>query len=351
MAPHGKPYYRAYPTNFLSGTFGLKADEHGIYRTLLDLMYDKWAPVPWDSLSARAKREQQQNIARQAGTTVRRLNEVVLSLFARKKIIKTDAGDLTNDRFEVEFRAIFGYGNINSPVNIEKNGEKKSGKNDTASNNPKRLQDDSCARESILQSLEARQSALPAPVEGLEERLTPARKCADALGVNLQSQTWRAPWIGQILRMISEDGIDVDLDMIPVLRDARQRKDFKPEAIRSMAWFRKDFIAHRDSRRLTDHLRRPEPPPIPAVVTFTEDEWFNYLRIFLLLGAWLRSTCGPAPTEPGCLAPRSLLIKAAEKWKSQGNHPASIQDGNSFSPWAPDRSLFKTPAPFIIPAD
>lgn len=342
-----KPYYRAYPSNFISGLMGMKADAQGIYRMLLDLMYDKWAPIPWDSLSARAKAEQQRTIARQCGTTVRRLNQVVAELLASKKIGKNDSGDLVNPRFLREIDAVYGD-------KIEKNSEKNSGKIDSGSNDTNGLQPDSRARKGQSpESIGQARQALPAhSFEVQAKAVQPAiQQVCKLLGVDLQASTHRHMWTDQLLVMLRDDCLDLRLDVLPVIEDFVRRKvttgQMNPETIRTLRMFRADFIASKRARELHSHIAKAmtEAPPAKAAA-MTDDEWYQALRAFLMIGAWPRTDWGPNPCEPGCLAPPHLLKRAQALWDKNGQHPTTVYVGNSEEPWSAEKSRFKTPTPF-----
>jgi hypothetical protein len=85
----------------------------------------------------------------------------------------------------------------------------------------------------------------------------------------------------------------------------------------------------------------------------TFDEWKVAFEALIMVGAWVRSECGPAPFEPGCVAPPGMVEIARKVWEANGNHPKSILIGNSYVDWEPrlaKHSLIPSPVPFIAKA-
>lgn len=84
-----RPWYKRYPSDFVSGTIMLSAEEKGVYAILLDLMYDKGEAIVDDA----------QWLGRVCGCTTRRFNQIKQVLADQNKIILRD-GFITNNRFE-----------------------------------------------------------------------------------------------------------------------------------------------------------------------------------------------------------------------------------------------------------
>lgn len=84
-----RPWYKRYPSDFIAGTLGLTAEQKGVYSTLLDLMYDRGAPIADDPVE----------LARISGCSTRRFNVIKAELAERKKIVLRD-GLISNARFE-----------------------------------------------------------------------------------------------------------------------------------------------------------------------------------------------------------------------------------------------------------
>jgi hypothetical protein len=104
-----------------------------------------------------------------------------------------------------------------------------------------------------------------------------------------------------------------------------------------------------EARKLMRNGGGARPVEVPASdPNLSEVEWFEALKCFLLVGAWLRADWGPAPTEANCKAPTEMLGKARVVWEQQCNHPRDMPDGNRMIAWEPrnKRSLIKDPVPF-----
>lgn len=84
-----RPWYKRYPSDFISGTLSLTLEEKGAYSMVLDLMHDRGGPIPDDS----------QWIARVCGCSTRRWNQIRGRLIGEGKI--TVVGNtITNRRAE-----------------------------------------------------------------------------------------------------------------------------------------------------------------------------------------------------------------------------------------------------------
>ena len=88
-----RPWYKRYPSDFVSGTFRLTAEEKGVYAVLLDLMYDRGTPIPDDA----------QELGRVCGCSTRRFKQVRDKLASEGKITLKD-GCISNNRFEKQVK-------------------------------------------------------------------------------------------------------------------------------------------------------------------------------------------------------------------------------------------------------
>ena len=88
-----RPWYKRYPSDFISGTILLSAEEKGVYAVLLDLMYDRHAPIT----------DEPRELARICGCTTRRFGQIRDKLIELGKITRAE-GSLTNPRFENQSR-------------------------------------------------------------------------------------------------------------------------------------------------------------------------------------------------------------------------------------------------------
>ncbi len=86
-----QPWYKRYPSNFISGTLGLTLEEKGAYSLVLDLIYDRGRPIPDDA----------RYIAGVCGCSVRKWNAIRDRLVELGKIVVSD-GLISNNRAEKE---------------------------------------------------------------------------------------------------------------------------------------------------------------------------------------------------------------------------------------------------------
>lgn len=90
-----RPWYKRYPSNWLSGVMGLSAEERGVYDTIIDLLYDRGAPIPDDD----------KELARITGcSSIRRYRAVKARLVSLRKVTVAD-GLVSNPRFERDLPA------------------------------------------------------------------------------------------------------------------------------------------------------------------------------------------------------------------------------------------------------
>lgn len=165
-------------------------------------------------------------------------------------------------------------------------------------------------------------------------------RLSEAIGFNLTRQTGGFRFVDQLVRLEAE-GFDLELDMIPACNEARATGKIPPD-LTSLEWFRRRFESKRAQRKVSAIAAVPNASP-----SLTFDEWAQALRTFLVVGIWVRSDWGPAPTEPGCKAPADMIAKAKTAWDQAGQHPRSAFEGNHLVAWSPDLSeTFKVPTPF-----
>lgn len=86
---HNRPWYKRYPSNFISGTMRLSLEQKGAYSMVLDLIYDHGGPIPDDS----------RWIARVCGCSTRKWNQIRQGLIGMGYLHAQDA-HLTNRRAE-----------------------------------------------------------------------------------------------------------------------------------------------------------------------------------------------------------------------------------------------------------
>ena len=87
----GRPWYKRYGADFISGTLGLTLEEKGAYSIILDLIYDRGAGIP----------DEPRYIAGVCGCSVRKWNTIREKLLAAGKITISE-GLISNSRAEKE---------------------------------------------------------------------------------------------------------------------------------------------------------------------------------------------------------------------------------------------------------
>jgi len=86
-----RPWYKRYPSDFITGTLGMSLEEKGAYSILLDLIYDRGRPIPDDA----------RYLAGVCGCSVRKWNTIRERLIETGKITCRD-GVISNSRAEKE---------------------------------------------------------------------------------------------------------------------------------------------------------------------------------------------------------------------------------------------------------
>jgi hypothetical protein len=88
-------FYRRSPADALSGMVGMTLEERGVYNTIIDLLYLTWRPLE----------DSRAYIAGHCGCAVQKLNPLIASLIAKRKLLHFEEGGVTylsNRRFEDE---------------------------------------------------------------------------------------------------------------------------------------------------------------------------------------------------------------------------------------------------------
>lgn len=115
-----RPWYRRFPSNFISGTLGLTLEEKGAYSIVLDLIYDRGGPIP----------DEARFIAGVCNCSVRKWNAIREKLLLLGKITITD-GMISNFRAEKEIE--ISESSADERAESGRKGGEKSAENRTAS--------------------------------------------------------------------------------------------------------------------------------------------------------------------------------------------------------------------------
>lgn len=339
MPKHMKPYYRAYPSDFLTGVSGLTAEEIGVYRTLLDLMYDRWKPIPWESLAGREFMRHRRKLADTCGCTVTLFGKIVARLLVLEKLQKNSDKMLTNPRFERERAKIA----LVSDENVDENAEKKSAEKSAV------LSDNNGLHTPFTRAPESRVQSPDSAVQGTGSVKSDPHEAADkvieseittickAIGVVLTASTKRHGWPAQWVRMRTELDLTV-VDMVAAIDSYPAQ--FKGDTVRSLGLFKDRAIEKRQARVMNDRIAgRVTDTKAVEVVAISVEQWTEMLTQFIRLGSWNRTTFGPSPLEDGCIVPITMLDNAERYWIKNGNHPEFTLTSGSRVPWRPGTQL------------
>lgn len=91
-----RPWYRRFPSDFISGTLGMTLEEKGAYGIVLDLIYDRGGPIPDDS----------RFIAGACNCSVRKWNAIRDRLLIMGKLVMVEGDSLSNRRAEKELEIV-----------------------------------------------------------------------------------------------------------------------------------------------------------------------------------------------------------------------------------------------------
>jgi uncharacterized protein YdaU (DUF1376 family) len=356
-APQRRPFFKAWPSNFLGGCMVLSAEEKGVYYTLLMLLYDKWEPIDDSTVKKR------QELARICGLSTRGFGTIVERLLAMPGKLKRDAtGMLTNERFE---RARGGQIEDRSDLDDKKKASKSiingglndAGLNENSDLTPSRTHTRANLPESRVHIPEQSHGAAAGGEEkqgqgkadpvALESELS---QICTLLGVDMRADTKRITWPQQLMRLKTEFELDVQLDIIPAIKSYSGQ--LKGTAIRSLMYVKERALEHKQARLLADRIESVSTSRQQvSVAELTRDQWIDHLRQFLALGSWPSTSAGPSPLQPGCAAPGDILEQARAKWEAQGNHPEAMHHGGARVPWAPGKAgAVREVTPFATPA-
>lgn len=348
------PFFKAYPSNFLSGCLLLTAEQKGVYYTLLFLLYDRWEPIDDSTL------ERRRYMAQMCGISIRKMLAVIADLLRSGKLHRRADGRLSNSRFDREMSRLDGSPNdqafeiaegehakvdVYRPVfegvfeakkhaeNAEINGDL----NGPTSNGNKDLGDPSRARGTRIQNLDStvpgsdldRSGDLSQAAEQvIEQEIT---MICRAIGVDLTASTKRHGWPAQWVRMRTELNITV-ADMVAAIDSYPSQ--FKGDSVRSLGLFKDRAIEKRQARDLGDRIGgRVMETKAVAAAAISVDDWTTMLTTFIRIGSWERAKFGPSPLEDGCIVPITMLDKAERYWIKNNNHPEFTLNSGGRVPW------------------
>lgn len=349
------PWYKCYPSNFLRGCFGLTAEEIGVYRTIVDLIYDKGGPI--DDSPA--------DIARISGCSTRKFSIIRDKLLTMpEKLVRTPSGKLMNPRAGVEIRKRQkSDGTIIDPIidpikkvtsaenkdlgvsfsngSREQNGghfdgniSKKTGDNrpdnrgdkiDPIEHNQSLNSEKPDSRRARARESRVQIESTTAPT--LESVMSKAERFCREVGLSLTSDPKHARFIDD-LNKLEDQGVDFDLDLLPVIKE-RIASGRMPQTV-TPNYFAKPAIARAQARKANALKSAAQP-----FEDTNADGWRGRLRSWITCGHWPVGKYGPRPTDPACRAPADMVQNAVVIWKAQGSHPREwfCELGSCFKPW------------------
>lgn len=242
-----RPWYKRYPSDFVSGTYRLTAEEKGVYAVLLDLMYDAGKPIVDDA----------QELGRVCGCSTRRFNQIKAKLVEDGKIIVRD-GTISNSRFEkqvikeeIEHKKL----SENAAKSHFKRDENKTTSNKNNSLSEKGHQPNPEARSQKPEVVITAAGKNPDP-EDLHARLV------EAAGLCLNRTSPQIEMVSDALAWMA-DGCDLKLDILPAIKAAGERRP--NGSIRSWSYFSGAVHEARDRRNGKGRESKPQAKAFDAV--------------------------------------------------------------------------------------
>jgi hypothetical protein len=157
------------------------------------------------------------------------------------------------------------------------------------------------------------------PGAGGKEDFGWVTKVSSALGRDLTAQD-----PGRAIRFMAswaplrEQGVDLDLDLIPVIEQAKAGGRV-PGDLGSLKYFEKRAIEHKLARLALAGAKAAKAEILASPEA--RADWKRALDWFVADGFWDRDRRGANPCEENCQAPADLLADAAKLWGQQGHKP------------------------------
>lgn len=234
------PWFKFYPSDWLSGTRGLTAVESGVYIGLIAMMYDHGCSLEWDD----------KRLSRHCGADVRQFQRALKILIDDGKIIVVD-GRLWNDRAATEMQERAAKvcmaqqaGRVSQKV------KKQQKQNENSTDVHQEVNGRSTIPESESERVLCSVARARDPDHDLETVLREAAGWENEPHPNLMI-------IGAIAATISA-GADLEMDVIPVVRGLAPK-------IRPLGW--KYFIGPIQQAQ-ADRIKASTGPPASDIVQF-----------------------------------------------------------------------------------
>jgi uncharacterized protein YdaU (DUF1376 family) len=260
------PWVRFFPSDWLAGTRGLSASETGVYITLVSMMYERGAPIPYEPT----------RLARLCGTTAAALKSVVSMLLDSGKLEQHGDG-LWNARVEkeVSYRRDKSQQAAESADTRWRKDKQKQGKSDTGA---------------MRTQSERNANQKPEPEVATQPRVWPADRLIEAASSRGQCHPNLVTSISQAFAYL-DAGIDLEREFLPVVREKAS-----PD-VRSWRFFGTIAEANAKTRRSIN---------IPAAPA---EDWAGRMAVWEK-GTW-SPAWGPKPGEKDCRVPAEFLNRHA----------------------------------------
>lgn len=281
-----RPWYKRYGADFIHGTMGLSLEEKGAYSIILDLIYDRGAPIIDDA----------RYLAGVCGCSVRKWSAIRARLLEMGKIVAKD-GFISNSRAEKEIE-ISAKSSNERAENGAKGGEKRA-ENEASRRNINSLVQATLKPARINQKPEEEYPQSPQggcrPLDDLLDRLIAAA------GGNVLHMSAGIEVVRPILDLQAM-GCDLEQDILPAIAEwvPSLPEPLKTWAARPL----RDRVLARQSARM-----RGRGGTTAAAQEIPERLWEARVAEYRVRpDQWPRGL-GKPPDHPECKAPASILAK------------------------------------------
>jgi uncharacterized protein YdaU (DUF1376 family) len=240
-----KPWFKFYPSDWLSGTRGMPAHEQGVYITLIASMYDKRSPLTEDLPS----------LARLCGSALRQFRNALDSLVTKGKIIRVPAG-IWNERVEVECQKLNSKRELAQQAANARWNEKTQQKQPPSDADASKPQ---CGTDATRAGVRSQKLKDIKPAQHPEPRARPAESgCAAgdfiALGkriTDLMGVTEDPRWLGNwsTVQVWLSQGFDAELDVWPSVFSTVERLKKRGKAMPNSLKYFTNIIAENHAAR------------------------------------------------------------------------------------------------------
>lgn len=289
------PYFKCYPSDFLSGVVGLDAEEIGVYTIVLMMIYDRGGPVACDY----------KRLGLRCGLRPTSVQKVIKRLTEYGKLHLDAEGFLNNARAEKEVKTLQKLAQ-NSRKNGTLGGRKPAPKPNeiNGAKNPA----------GFVQATHAKPD--PEARSQKPDRFAKARAAGALSDLDLQAKLLAQlpPGIDWPLRNANdlipireclERGADLERHVLPVVREEAARTHAAGRSLRSWKVFQPHILA-----RLNEPMALAQPSA-PAATELPDNIWRSFVRDFVRCRHWPPAiqSKSPPPDSPRTRVPAHILAE------------------------------------------